>query len=188
MLIFMKGDVIMATKIELYATHGSAESSSLLGTEGGAHIYNLRAHEDLDNGCVVAMGTYSGTDIDVWNAMTPEAETDHVFLVLQTEEIYEDYTQSYLDVARFFNAKGDVVRCYDLMPLDRFAISELSLGTGAENVALGKYLVVEAGQTKLKVADAPVEDAFSAYVYDIATNGKYRAIVISNGKFKVVTE
>lgn len=177
----------MATKLDLFATHGGAESSSLLGTSGGAHVYNLKAHEDLDNGCVVALGTYSGTDIDVWNAMNPKEATSHVFLVLQSEEIYEDYTNSYLDVKRFFNAKGDVVRCYDLKPLDRFAIAAESLGTNAEAAAVGKYLTVEAGQNRLQVADAPVAGGFSAYIYDIATNGKFRAIVISNGDLKIVT-
>lgn len=172
----------MATKINFDAVHGGAESSSLLGTNGAAHIFNLRAHADLDNGNVVALGTYSNTDIDLWNSKAPDADTNHVFLVLQSEEIYEDYTPMYQDLARFYNAKDEVVRAYDLMPYDRFAIAKASLGTGADDVAPGKFLVVESGQVKLKVSDTPADAGkFCAYVYDLATNGKFRAIVIANG-------
>lgn len=178
----------MATKINFDATHGSAESSSLLGTSGGAHIFNLKVPADIDNGNVVALGTYSDTDIDVWNAKAPGA-TDHVFLVLQSEETYEDYSPMYKDVRRFYNAKGDVVRAYDMMPYDRFAISEEALGTGAENAAKGKFLTVEAGKYQLQVGDSEPEDGgFCAYIYDIATNGKFRAIVVSNGTPAIVTE
>ena len=179
-----KKSPIMATKLDLFATHGSAESSSLLGTTGGAHIYNLKAHADLDNGNVVALGKYSKTDIDVWESKAP-GETDFVFLVLQSEDAYEDYTPAFLDVKRFYNAKGDVVRCYALHPLDRFAIDKEALGTQAEQAAIGKYLVVEANQVGLKVDESASESGFTAYIYDVATNGKFRAIVVKNGEFTI---
>lgn len=167
------------TNNNLGATHGAVETSLMLATDGGAHILNLRAHEDIDNGNVVALGDYDSKNLDVWYSKSPSA-TDHVFLVGTSVVIYEDYTEMFQDEARFYNAKDDVMRCYDMKPYDKFAISKEALGTNADDVAIGKYLILEAGKTKLQVADAPGDGAFAAYVYDIATNGKYRAMVHKN--------
>lgn len=48
----------MAASFITYTKHAVAGSTSLLATEGGAHIRNIVANEDIDNGSIVGLGDW----------------------------------------------------------------------------------------------------------------------------------
>ena len=168
----------MATNFLNYTAHGVVELSDVRATECG-HIDNLRAAEDIDNGSFVSLGAYEGGEnIDVWAAAKPD-KTKPVFLVATSPEIYEDYTTRMKEESNFYNAKGDVMRCYALEANDLFALSAAAFASGAKP-AVGKYLSIGTDY-KIGIADAVVDGQTSqAVIYDTALNGNYRIRVIKN--------
>lgn len=140
----------MATKFMNFETkHAVVGTSELLATIGGAHIRNIEATADIDNGCVVGCGEYKRPDVYAeaaagtfagkiigkaangnWYVDVTEAE--NCWLVAQVPLIYEDYTTQCQHESNFYNAAGDVMRCMELKVYDRFEVSaEGIVGTPA---------------------------------------------------------
>lgn len=127
----------MATNIYNTTKHAVAGSSKLKATICG-HIYNIVAAADIDNGCIVGKGayvspekyaeaaatTFTGTIIEQaangnWYVEVASAENAYLVLTVPlnyVEGIYggEEY---------FYNAKDDIMRCYELVPGDIFELS-----------------------------------------------------------------
>lgn len=173
----------MATSIYKFTPkHGVAESSDLKATLAG-HIFNMRAAEDIDNGSFAALGDFEGTTAtsygaDVWAAKKP-AKADKVFLILSSPLIYEEGTAQCQDEANFYNARGDVMRAYELVPYDKFALSAEAFAANSEP-GVGKYLVINGAYKAGVAASAPEGQTFVAKIYDIAGNGNFRIIVEKN--------
>lgn len=154
----------MAASFITYTKHAVAGSTSLLATEGGAHIRNIVATENIDNGSIVglgdwikmetykegAAGTFSGKIIQKaanGNYYVQVESATNCWLVLTTPLIYEEYTTACQHESNFYNAKGDVMRCYELMPYDVFEISAEGL---SGEVAVGKGVEVKAKKLSIK--------------------------------------
>lgn len=120
--------------------HAVAESSKLKATFGGKHIYNIQISKDLDNGTIVAKGDYIEPEIYAEKASTgfsgvilgqagngnylvEVVEAGDAVLLLNVPVIYEEYTTRMQAEYNFYNAKGDVVRGYELAIGDIFALS-----------------------------------------------------------------
>lgn len=143
----------MATKFMNFVKHAVAGSSKLKATICG-HIYNIQAAADIDNGCIVgkgeyiapeyyaetAAGTFSGTIIDKaanGNFYVEITSAENALLVLTVPLIYEQYTTRMQEESNFYNAKGDLMRCYELVPGDIFELSaEGFTGTPAKGATV----------------------------------------------------
>lgn len=129
----------MATGFINFTKHAVAGSSKLKATICG-HIYNIKATNDIDNGCIVgkgayqapeyyaeaAAGTFAGTIIEQaanGNWYVEVTSATNCYLVLTVPLIYEQYTTFMQDESNFYNAKGDLMRCYELVPGDIFELS-----------------------------------------------------------------
>lgn len=167
----------MAANFITYTNHGVAESSALLATDYGDHIMHLKADEDIDNGSFVAVGDFVAGD--VFEAKKP-AKTDRLCLVLSVPLIYEEFSPRAQEEANFYNAEGDVMRCYVLAQYDRFALSKEAFAVPAD-AAVGKFISVDGNGYKAVVsANAPNDTAFVGEIYDVASNGNFRIIVRKN--------
>jgi len=161
----------MATNMITYTKHAVCESSKIKATTCG-HIFNVEAHKDLDNGSVVKLGEYLRAE--VYEALEPAA-SDAVVLVLTVPLIYEEYTTKMQHEYNFYNAEGDIMRCYELVPRDIFSISVEGIEGTPE---VGKFIV--ANGTKLAVADSDDGNAFTGRIVEKASNGAYRIEVLRN--------
>lgn len=143
----------MATNFITYTKHAVAGSSRIKATICG-HIFNIQATDDIDNGCIVGKGDYvapeyykeiaatafEGKIIDKaangnWYVEVTKAE--NAYLVLSVPLIYEEYTRKMQEEANFYNAKGDLMRCYELVPGDVFELSEEGFtGTPAKSATV----------------------------------------------------
>lgn len=129
----------MATNFMNFVKHAVAGSSKLKATICG-HIYNIQAAADIDNGCIVGKGAYiapeyyaetaagdfSGTIIEQaangnWYVEVESADNAH--LVLTVPLVYENFTTQMGHESNFYNAKDDLMRCYELVPGDIFELS-----------------------------------------------------------------
>ena len=120
--------------------HAVAGSTDLLGTTGGKHIRDIQVAADIDNGCIIGKGEYVApmyfketTPTSFAGVVLGQAangnwyvevtEADNAFLVLQAPVIYESNIAAFAAESNFYNAKDDIVRCYELAVNDIFEVS-----------------------------------------------------------------
>lgn len=156
----------MATNFIKYVKHAVAGSSKLKATIAG-HIYNIQIEQDLDNGSIVAKGDYvkaevykakdstgfAGKVLDKaangnWyiEVVTP----GNALLMLTVPVIYEEYSSVMQNESNFYNANGDITRCYELYAGDIFEISPEGISgevaKGADVEVVSKKLSIKAGE------------------------------------------
>ena len=131
----------MATSFINFDTkHAVAESTKLKATIVG-NIWNIKATNDIDNGCIVKRGDYVAPEYYAEAAATEftgkiiEKAANGNFrvevtavgelegLVLSVPLIYEEYTTRMQEESNFYNAKGDLLRVYQLYVGDVFTLS-----------------------------------------------------------------
>lgn len=153
----------MATSLNYDAVHAVAWPSKLLAQNGGKHIVNVELSANCDNGNFVGLGEF--IDLDLYaeaeattfsgkiqrqaangNWYVEVVDPGDAYFVYMQPFIPEDYTNSFKNEKRWFNAAGDVVRAYQLAELDVFELSEEGFeGTpvaGATVTVANKKLVV----------------------------------------------
>lgn len=179
----------MATNMINYVKHGVAESSKIKATECG-HIINLLVDEDngIDNGSFVSFDIADANighvvvagDIDVLGKTKVPAKEDEVYLVLSVPMIYEDYTPKMREEANFYNGKGEIARCYEIVKGDCFGLSQECF-SNPESVGIGKYISIDGTGHKAVVSDdVPTDTAFVGYIYARAANGNWYVYVTKN--------
>ena len=131
----------MATSFINFDTkHAVAESTKLKATQIG-NIWNIEAKEAIDNGRIVKKGKYLRPEVYQEDTATTFAGKiiekaangayrvevtaigDGEGLVLSVPLIYEEYTTKMQEESNFFNAKGDILRVYELYVGDVFTLS-----------------------------------------------------------------
>ena len=156
----------MATSfIDFSTKHAVAESTKLKATIVG-NIWNIKATNDIDNGCIVKRGDYVAPEYYAEAAATEftgkiiEKAANGKFrvevtavgelegLVLSVPLIYEEYTTRMQEESNFYNAKGDLLRVYQLYVGDVFTLSAEGFDGTPE---VGKTVSVVS--KKVKVAD-----------------------------------
>jgi len=139
--------------------HTVATSTELEATRGGAHIYDIVISQDMDNGTIVGKGAYDGNmhyamaSSTAFTGKIIRKEANGIYqvqvltatnaiLLLQPPVIPEGYNKLTNSEYLFYNASGDIVRGYELMPGDVFGITaEGFTGTPAvgKNVSVSSY-------------------------------------------------
>ena len=151
--------------------HAVCESSRLKATTAG-HIYDLKAHKDLDNGAIVGVGAH--VEGQVFNAKDYEAG-DITCLILTPPFAYNG--KKYQSEEKFFyNAKNEIARAYELHVGDIYTISAAGLsGIPATGTAVGKYI----GATNAIVDTAGSTGYVGEIIEEVAySNGNaYRILV-----------
>lgn len=130
----------MAIKYD-FGTHIVGFPSKLLAQTGGKHIYNITLTKDHDNMTFVSRGDF--LDLDLYkeapitttlkgvvqkqarngNWYIEVTEPSDALLVYMPALNAEDWTNRFRAESNFYNAKGDVVRAYELAVGDVFEIS-----------------------------------------------------------------
>ncbi|MBQ0036698.1 MAG: hypothetical protein KBT35_07270 [Firmicutes bacterium] len=129
--------------------HASGFPSKVLARDGGAHILNLQLKEDTDNTWFIGKGAF--VELDLYEEAAPTSFTGTVlgkaangnyyvevvsatnaFFVYQVPMIEEEYNNEFKKEGNFYNvgkvdsqgkAAGDVVRSYELKPMDIIEVS-----------------------------------------------------------------
>ena len=131
----------MATRINYDNTHAVAWPSKLKSQQCG-HIYNIQLTSDTDNGAIVGRGDWLGLDLyeeatatgfegiirekaanGHWYVEVTACDPTTSLFVYMQPFIAEEYTNSFKDEKRWFNASGETVRCYELSVGDIFELS-----------------------------------------------------------------
>lgn len=143
--------------------HGVAFPSKIISGLGGGHIYNVTLAKAHDNGELVLRGGWRSLDNYDENTgkitfagvirdrsaeggyyVEVTAATDALFVYNTPHSPYSE--RELKDDHLFYNAEGDVVRAYSLVPGDVFSVSEelfkgkIAIGS-AVTFADGKYVI-----------------------------------------------
>jgi len=149
----------MATLIGYNNGHAIAYPSKLLAQNGGKHIYNVRLGSDCDNGNLVARGAWIDLDSYVEAAVTDfegvirakapngnyyveVVDPGDALFVYNQPFIEEEWTNTFKDESRWFNAQGDYVRAYELAVGDIFEVSAAGFSTTPTAASIGKSVSV----------------------------------------------
>lgn len=160
------------------AKHVVAESSLLKATEVG-HILSMKCQKDLDNGSIVTRGDW--IEAQVYKT-ADYAAGKKPYLVLTPPIGYNSDRRSYQDECYFYNATGEVARCYELHVDDIFTVSADAINALATDPVVGNYVSVDGGL--YKEADAAGTSGFVAQIVEKVnyTNSvSYRLHVVSLG-------
>ena len=121
--------------------HVVAESSMLKAT-GAGHILSMKCHKNLDNGSIVTRGTF--VEEQIFNA-ADYAAGQKPYLVLTPPYGYNSDRRSYKEEKYFYNATGEIARCYELYVDDIFTVSADAITALAEAPVVGNYVSVVDG-------------------------------------------
>ena len=145
------------------ASHAWGAPAKVLASEGGKHIYNVIASEDIDNCNFVARDAWSSFDLytmkkaTTFEGIVREQAANGNYYVEVTDPgdalfvytvpiIAEDWTNNFKKESNFYNAQGDVMRCYELAVGDVLEISEAGFTatpTVGDTVELDDYVLVK---------------------------------------------
>lgn len=168
--------------------HVVAESTNLIGTTYGRHIFNIKASADIDNGKLVNL------DGMVWQAneyftMVEPTATSRVGLILSVPVGPDSTPYAATLESNFYNAQGEIMRVYDLVRGDKFTISDNGIkkqttgsGSSATNVpvAVGDYVIADGYDIKDAGSSAQSGKTFVGQVVEkiVRTNGVFWKIVV----------
>ena len=159
--------------------HCVFESSNLKATIVG-NIYDGVCEEDVDNGMPLVLKNYTGEGLQLREVAKAGAK-DQVVIAGTVPVIKDAMTTLQANFNNFYNKAGEVIRCYEVVKDDIFAISKKFI-TG--EVAVGKYVCVEADVTyNIYDSDPTATNGFVGLVHSIATGTFYdmvRILVVQN--------
>jgi hypothetical protein len=157
--------------IDFSTKHTVAESTNLLATHYGDHIYNIKLSANRDNGVIVGKGAYQGDDIYAEGAASNSfagkiiekaanggyvvevtAAADGDLLVLQVPTSPYEFESEARAERQFYNKANDVVRAYQLRYGDKFTLSAEGFTTTPAAASIGKAVSVDATTKKLVIA------------------------------------
>lgn len=146
--------------------HAVVEIADLQATHCG-HMFNLLDNvNDYDNGCLLAKGEIDPVDYEVYAAKIPTT-TDEVMLVASVPTIPDARTAAERAECYFYNKAGVIMRAYQLVKHDRYAVSSMLFDA---EPTVGQFAVVGENGT-YKVVDSANDEAFVAKVERIVTKG-----------------
>lgn len=167
--------------------HGLFESSRLKATDvGRIHDTLVRDGEGnaiaIDNGVAVKIGDFTGADLQQIYA-TIAAVGDKI-AVVGTDPVVKDAATKGKEAPVYFeNKAGKLSRSYEVLndSQEIFAVADYQFtDASAENIAVGKYVVVDGNGMWVAQASAP-----SASTYGFI--GKIHSIAADSlGQFKIV--
>lgn len=138
--------------------HVVAESTNLSGTKYATHIVNVKASQDIDNGKLVNL-TKAKYEKNEYFTMVEPTANDRVGLILSVAIGADESPRAAVLESNFYNGKDEIMRVYDLAPMDRFTIS--ADGIEALNAAPEVGHFVEADGYDIKeVESEPTDKAF----------------------------
>ena len=120
-------------------------SDNLAGTTHGKYLASVRVTEDIENGCVVALGGYEAgaREVRACAAITAETAIGKI-AILGSEEVNKEVK---LDtVGGFINKKNSIARAYILEAGDIFSVSKEGFVAVPE---VGATVKVAAGAYKM---------------------------------------
>lgn len=160
--------------------HVVAESTNLIGTTYGRHIFNVKAAADIDNGKLVNLDDMVWEKNEYFTMVTPTAAS-RVGLILSVPVGADSTPYAVTLESNFYNGQGEIMRVYDLVRGDKFTVSEngIAKNSGAA-IALNDYVVADGYDIKDAGSTKPNGKTFVGQIIEkiTRTNGIFYKIVV----------
>jgi len=151
----------MADEKRLGVTHTVVNTVRVKEAGRGGRLYSGLYADDLDNGSFLFLGEYITGEKEIRELLEPTAElikNDVPMMVMTPEILYDESRKSKQALKLFYNKGGKAVAVQPISNYDDVEFSKEGF-TNPNDLAVGKYVVVTAGEVKLTVVDdAPTDD------------------------------
>lgn len=158
--------------------HVVAESTNLVATNYGRHIFNVKASEDIDNGKLVNIDAMKYEKNEYYTMVEPTASS-RVGLILSVPVGADERPLAATYEYNFYNGKNEIMRVYELAANDKFSVSVNGIPGGK----VGDYVVAD-GYDLSAVESAPSDKAFYGEIIELVkrTGGDFfKVLVRKNG-------
>lgn len=150
-------------------------TDNMAGTTLGKYLVTFKASEDIENGCVVAVGKFAAGEREIREYSVPTGkEKIGEVAVIATPEVVKDKT--YNSLSDFINKKDDLMRGYIIDFADTFSLTKEGFAEGSDFTA-GNIVELAAG-TKLKAVKTATEGMTQVGVLGEEENGYYLIDVV----------
>lgn len=135
------------------------ETSKIAAVRGGGHLYSLIADVDVENGHIGYVGDLAADveGLEIHEFLAPTADLigkDRVVLIANPEWDYDETLRENQALYNYINKADRPFRAYDLIAHDWFGVSKEGINYGTNDAPeIGKYVIVEAGKTTLKMVE-----------------------------------
>lgn len=151
--------------------HSVFESSKLKATITG-NIYDGICNADVDNGQALKLGDFTGDGLQTRN-VTKATEKDQIVVAGTVPVIKDAFTKIQAEPFNFYNKKGSVIRCYEVVKDDIFGVSSAFI---KGEVKVGKFVKINAtNQYEISNSDPSATNGFVGKIHSIQT-GTYDAL------------
>lgn len=160
--------------------HVVAESTNLIGTTYGRHIFNIKAAADIDNGKLVNLDDMVWTENEYFTMVEPTA-TSRVGLILSVPVGADETPYAATLESNFYNGKDEIMRVYDLIRGDKFTVSENGIAkNGTAAIEVGDYVIANGYDIKDAGTTKPTGKTFVGQILEKInrTNGIFYKIVV----------
>ena len=135
------------------------ETSKIAAVYGGGHLHSLVSDMDVENGHIGYVGDLAEDieGLETHEFVEPAADVINkrrVVLVANPEWNYDETRRTNQALYNYINEAGRVFRAYDLNAYDVYAVSKEGINCGsADAPEVGKFVIVEAGSTAVKMVE-----------------------------------
>lgn len=159
--------------------HIVAESTNLSGTKYAKHIVNVKASEDIDNGKLVNLTEAKYEGNEYFTMVEPKA-TSRVGLILSVPIGADEAPYAATLESNFYNAKGELMRVYDLAEFDRFTVSANGIEAISTAPVVGNYVVADGYDLKEEATDKSATNGFVGQIVEkiTRTGGVFYKILV----------
>lgn len=156
--------------------HGVFESSRMKATDIG-HLYDALVQDAqgvniaVDNGVAIAIGEFTGNGLQEVKA-TIAKKADKIAVVGTPALIKDAFTSEQADAYNFYNKAGSLVKAYEVVAEDIFAVADYQIDG---EIKVGATVVVD-GEGAYEVTTSVDGYAFVGKVHSISA-GDYATMV-----------
>ena len=168
------------------AIHGVVRTDLMSGTDVRADLVSVKymgangqTPTDIDNGCVLKVGSLMKDEREIFVGSNVAADTDlnEVVLIASPEVMYDERLRNLSD---FYNVAGKAARGYRLRSGNVFGVTDAALDLGSFNAsnAKGKIVELQSGNKMKVVASLTGGSTQVGTILDVETAGLYTYFVI----------
>lgn len=159
--------------------HVVAESTNLGGTKYAKHIVNVKASEDIDNGKLVNLTDAKYEKNEYFTMVEPTAAC-RVGLILSVAIGPDEAPRAATLESNFYNGKGEIMRVYDLMEMDRFTVSANGITAIGDAPEVGNFVVADGYDIKEVAENMSASNGFVGEIIEriVRTGGVFYKILV----------
>lgn len=159
----MANSYVRGTAYNSQTKHTVFAASDMLSTNGGTHIYSVKAHENRDAGAVVGIGAVANEGLFVFNSKDAVAG-EPIFILDPVAGSYEN-DKMYQNEEFTYVGSGEICRAREVAVNDVFELTATGITAASTAPVVGQFVYWDNSTNKWLESAAAPTDAGSYLCY-----------------------